>query len=59
MNEDLRFLHALLPSIRETLYRINIFPTSKRLAIEGEVMKKAKKVQVGQTMSRAIPSAVA
>jgi hypothetical protein len=52
-------LHALLPSIRETLYRINIFPTSKRLAIEGEVMKKAKKVQVGQTMSRAIPSAVA
>ncbi len=44
MNEDLQSLHILLPSIKETWYRTSVSPICKRLATEGEVMKKAKRV---------------
>ncbi len=45
MNEDLQPLHISLPGPKETKYKIIIFPTNRRPAIEGEVIKKAKKDQ--------------
>jgi hypothetical protein len=45
MNEDLRYLHVLLPSTKETKYRIIISPIGKRFATEGEVTKNAERDQ--------------
>jgi hypothetical protein len=36
-------LHIPLPGTREIRYRTTISPIGRRLAIEGEVMKKAKR----------------
>lgn len=43
VNEYLQSFHIPLTSTREIRYKITISPTSRRLAIEREVTKKAKK----------------
>jgi hypothetical protein len=51
-------LHITLLSTREIRYRTTIFPIGRRLAIEGEVMKKAKMDQATQNTFRVKPSEV-
>jgi hypothetical protein len=52
VNGDLWSLHIPLPSTRETRYKITISPIGRGLAIEGEIMKKAKRVKQLRTHLR-------
>jgi hypothetical protein len=55
VNEDLWSLQITLLGTRETRYRTTIFPIGRRLATEGEVMKKAKMDQAAQKTFRVKP----
>jgi len=58
INEDLRSLHVSLPKTKIG-YRITVFPTGKRLATKGEVIKKAKMDQETPTTFKVGPFTIA